>query len=54
MDPVARFSYEQLCGNVRLDLVVQCNGEKITVEIKNTKSKLEGLIASYGLKAMLL
>lgn len=35
LDPAAKFSYEQSCGNVRLDLVVECNGEKIAVEIKS-------------------
>ncbi len=35
LDPSARFNYEKPCGNVRLDMVVQCNGEKVAVEIKS-------------------
>jgi len=35
LDPTAKFSYEQPYGNVRLDMVVECNGEKVAVEIKS-------------------
>ena len=35
LDPASKFRYEVPLGNIRLDLLVECNCEKWAVEIKS-------------------